>query len=51
VSGPGGGAIQVEHSASIGELAQRLHAELSALGGASDVVEGDVVEQGIDGGE
>jgi transposase-like protein len=51
VSGPGGGAIQVEHSASIGELAQRLHAELSALGGSTEVVEGDVVEQGFDEGE
>lgn len=48
VSGPGGGAIQVEHSASIGELAQRLHAELAAIdGGVGDVVEADVVEQGF----
>jgi hypothetical protein len=46
VSGPGGGAIQVSHSASIATLAERLHAELAAAseGESGDVVEGDVVE-------
>lgn len=48
LSGPGGGAIQVEHSAALSELAGRLHEELAALdGGGGDVVEGDVVEQGF----
>lgn len=43
VSGPGGGAIRVEHSASLSELAERLHAELAAIEGG-DVVEADVVD-------
>jgi len=40
LSGPGGGAIQVEHSATLNELAERLHAELNG----GDVVDGEVVD-------
>ncbi|MFF4777669.1 transposase [Microtetraspora fusca] len=45
VSGPGGGPIQVEHGATIADLAARLHAEyLGASGALENIVEGEIVD-------
>lgn len=43
LAGPGGGAIQVEHSAALGELAARLHEEMAVEGAPEgEVLEGSV---------